>query len=221
MAADAEQGGAAMAQVLRALATGVVATMSLLAAGVGWAQAQQAAPAPAVTVVKVEQREITPAVTFTGRIEAKDKVDLRARVEGFLDKRLFEEGQDVKAGDLLFVIEKAPYQAEIENVDAAIARAQATLDSGRARPAPSVGAGQEAGDGAGPARRCNGQGRRGARRPAPAAGEPDHGRAQSRLHRHQGPHRGPDRPREFLGRQLRWARPAVRWRRSSARTRCT
>ena len=78
--------------------------------------------------VKVEEREITPAVSFTGRIEAKDKVDLRARVEGFLEKRLFEEGQDVKAGDLLFVIEKAPYQAEIENVDAAIARAQATLD---------------------------------------------------------------------------------------------
>ena len=92
------------------------------------ALAQQAAAPPAVTVVKVEQREITPAVTFTGRIEAKDKVDLRARVEGFLEKRLFEEGQDVNAGDLLFVIEKAPYQAEIENVDATIARAQATLD---------------------------------------------------------------------------------------------
>lgn len=92
----------------------------------GPAMAQQAAPA--VTVVKVEEREITPSVTFTGRIEAKDKVDLRARVEGFLEQRLFEEGQDVKVGDLLFVIEKAPYQAEIENVDAAIARAQATLD---------------------------------------------------------------------------------------------
>lgn len=67
-------------------------------------------------------------MSFTGRIEAKDKVDLRARVEGFLDQRLFEEGQDVKAGDLLFVIEKAPYQADIENVEATIARAQATLD---------------------------------------------------------------------------------------------
>ncbi len=100
----------------------------ILAAGLAGAATAQPAAVPAVTVVKVEEREITPAVTFTGRIEAKDKVDLRARVEGFLEKRLFEEGQDVKAGDLLFVIEKAPYQAEIENVDAAIARAQATLD---------------------------------------------------------------------------------------------
>ncbi len=92
----------------------------------GPARAQQAAPA--VTVVKVDQRDITPATSFTGRIEAIDKVDLRARVEGFLEQRLFTEGQDVKEGDLLFVIEKAPYQAEIENVNAAIARAQATLD---------------------------------------------------------------------------------------------
>jgi membrane fusion protein, multidrug efflux system len=84
--------------------------------------------APAVTVVAVEQRDVTPSTSFTGRIEAKDKVDLRARVDGFLEQRLFTEGQDVKAGDLLMVIEKAPYQAEIENVEAAIARAQATLD---------------------------------------------------------------------------------------------
>jgi len=106
---------------------------SLAAFAAAWpcsGSAQQAVPAapPAVTVVKVEQRDITPSTSFTGRIEAMDKVDLRARVDGFLEKRLFTEGQDVKAGDLLFIIEKAPYQADIENVDAAIARAQATLD---------------------------------------------------------------------------------------------
>ena len=103
-----------------------LATVLALALLPGAAFAQQAAPA--VTVVKVEPRDITPSTSFTGRIEAMDKVDLRARVDGFLEQRLFTEGQDVKAGDLLFVIEKAPYQAEIENVDASIARAQATLD---------------------------------------------------------------------------------------------
>ena len=104
------------------------ATLALAAAWPGAGQAQQTPAAPAVTVVKVEQRDITPSTSFTGRIEAMDKVDLRARVDGFLEQRLFTEGQDVKAGELLFVIEKAPYQAEIENVDAAIARSQATLD---------------------------------------------------------------------------------------------
>ena len=110
-------------QVARLVSVGSL--VAVLAMGVGAAGAQQA---PAVTVVKVEQREITPTSTFTGRIEAKDKVDLRARVEGFLEQQLFTEGQDIKAGDLLYVIEKAPYQAEIETVEAAIARAQATLD---------------------------------------------------------------------------------------------
>ena len=103
--------------------------MALSAAWPSAGTAQQApTAAPAVSVVKVEQRDITPSTSFTGRIEAIDKVDLRARVDGFLEQRLFTEGQDVKAGDLLFVIEKAPYQADIENVDAAIARAEATLD---------------------------------------------------------------------------------------------
>jgi membrane fusion protein (multidrug efflux system) len=102
-----------------------MALLALSSLGGGVASAQQA---PAVTVVTVEQRDITPATSFTGRIEAKDKVELRARVEGFLEQQLFTEGDEVKAGDLLFVIEKAPYQAEIENVNAAIARAQATWD---------------------------------------------------------------------------------------------
>ena len=101
-------------------------TLALLAGPVPLS-AQQAGT-PAVTVALVEQRDVTPTNNFTGRIEAVDKVDLRARVEGFLEQRLFTEGQAVKVGDLLYVIEKAPYQAEIETVEAAIARAQATLD---------------------------------------------------------------------------------------------
>jgi membrane fusion protein (multidrug efflux system) len=116
--------GAQLVSVGRVL----VALASGLLAGAAPVLAQPATQPPAVTVVPVEEREIVPSVTFTGRIEAKDKVDLRARVEGFLEQRLFEEGQEVKAGDLLFVLEKAPYQAQIETVNATIARAQATLD---------------------------------------------------------------------------------------------
>jgi len=66
-------------------------------------------------------------VSFTGRVQARDKVDLRARVEGFLEKRLFDEGQDVKEGDLLFVIEQAPYKASIAEIEADIQKAQAAL----------------------------------------------------------------------------------------------
>ena len=86
-----------------------------------------AAPAPAVTVVKVTAAEIKPATTFTGRIEAKNKVDLRVRVDGFLEKRLFDEGMDVKEGELLFVIEKGLYQAAVDQAKAALETAQSTL----------------------------------------------------------------------------------------------
>jgi membrane fusion protein, multidrug efflux system len=101
---------------------------SLLAACDQSEQAPAAAPPPpAVTVSKVARIDVTPSLSFTGRIEAVDKVDLRARVEGFIEKRLFEEGADVKAGDLLYVLEKAPYEAEVEQAMATIARAEATL----------------------------------------------------------------------------------------------
>lgn len=90
-------------------------------------QAGQAPPAPppAVTVVQVEPKEVTPVATFTGRIEAVDKVELRARVEGFLVQRNFEEGATVHEGDLLFVIDKAPYEALVAQRRAELASAKA------------------------------------------------------------------------------------------------
>ncbi len=59
---------------------------------------QASAPPPAVRVVKVASTEIKPTSSFAGRIEATLKVELRARVEGFLEKREFTEGADVKEG---------------------------------------------------------------------------------------------------------------------------
>jgi membrane fusion protein (multidrug efflux system) len=91
------------------------------------ANPQAAAPPPAVTVIKVATTDVTPTASFTGRIEAIFKVDLRARVDGFLQKRLFREGADVKEGDLLLVIEKGLYQAAVDQAKAAIVSAEATL----------------------------------------------------------------------------------------------
>lgn len=85
------------------------------------------APSPAVTVVKVGAQEIRPTISFTGRVEAKEKVDLRARIDGFLEKRLFTEGADIKEGDLLFVIEKGLYQAAVDQAKAGVVTAEATL----------------------------------------------------------------------------------------------
>ena len=106
----------------------------LVALGVAACDGQKAAetpPAPAqpptVTVVKATRIEITPSLSFTGRIEAIDKVELRARVEGFIEKRLFQEGATVKPGELMFVMEKGLYQATVDQTQAELAGAQAQL----------------------------------------------------------------------------------------------
>jgi membrane fusion protein (multidrug efflux system) len=86
-----------------------------------------AGPAPAVTVVRVASQQVRASASFTGRVQATDKVDLRARVEGFLEKRQFVEGADVKQGDLLFVIEKGLYQAALDEAKAGLAKAESDL----------------------------------------------------------------------------------------------
>lgn len=100
-----------------------------LAGAVAPAFAQGPAPAqpPAVLVTPAELREMTSQRDFLGRVQAADKVELRARVEGFLEKRVFREGSFVKEGDVLFQIDKATFQADVEQREADLASAQALL----------------------------------------------------------------------------------------------
>lgn len=88
--------------------------------------AQPAAPpAPAVGVIKVTKEAVTESLSFIGRVEAIDRVNLIARVNGFLQERTFREGQEVKKDDLLFIIEREPYQAAVESAKASVASAEA------------------------------------------------------------------------------------------------
>jgi membrane fusion protein (multidrug efflux system) len=86
-----------------------------------------ASPPPAVTVIKTELRDLRPSVSFNGRVTALERVDLQARIDGFLEQRNFTEGHDVSLGDLLFVIEKAPYEARVASARGAVETAQARL----------------------------------------------------------------------------------------------
>src|SRR6266849_1121764 len=85
----------------------------------------QAPPAPSVGVRAAEIRGVARSYEFIGRIGAINTVQLRARVEGFLDKILFTEGQDVKEGELVYQIAKAPYQAQVDQAKAKLASDQA------------------------------------------------------------------------------------------------
>lgn len=91
------------------------------------AQAPADAPPPAVLVAKVETEDVAPAREFIGRVEAVQAVDLRARVQGFLQEVSFHEGQDVRAGDVLFRIEPDQYEAALAQAEAELASARATL----------------------------------------------------------------------------------------------
>src|SRR5438270_7760022 len=91
------------------------------------AYAQQAGPPPAGLVQSAELRSMTKQAEFVGRAEALEKVDLRARVTGFLGPRLVKDGDDVKEGQVVFTIEKEPFEAAVDQRKAQLASAQATL----------------------------------------------------------------------------------------------
>jgi membrane fusion protein, multidrug efflux system len=80
---------------------------------------------PAVVVAPVVKSNVAPVDEYIGQTKAQDEVDLVARVQGFLTKRNFNEGQMVKEGELLFQIEKAQYEASVENCQGALAAVQA------------------------------------------------------------------------------------------------
>ena len=88
--------------------------------------AAQGAPPPAVSVSPVVARQVTATGDFIGRVAAIDKVDVVARVPGFIEERNFTEGQMVKKGDLLFRIEQDTYKAAVDQQTANLAKAKAT-----------------------------------------------------------------------------------------------
>jgi membrane fusion protein, multidrug efflux system len=91
------------------------------------AHGQPAGPPPAVLVQPAELRSMTKQAEFVGRAEALEKVDLRARVQGFLGPRLFKEGDNVKEGQVVFTIEREPFETVVDQRKAQLASAQATL----------------------------------------------------------------------------------------------
>src|SRR6516162_2131696 len=90
------------------------------------AAAQQTAP-PAVLVQPAELRSMAKQAEFVGRAEALEKVDLRARVQGFLGPRLFKDGDDVKEGQVVFTIDKESFEAAVDQRKAQLVSAQARL----------------------------------------------------------------------------------------------
>ncbi|ASK28165.1 efflux transporter periplasmic adaptor subunit [Neisseria chenwenguii] len=95
--------------------------------GKGGAGAQQQAPAPVVGVVTVRPETVSLTTELPGRLESYRTAQVRAQVGGIIEKRLFQEGSYVKAGQPLYQIDSSTYQASLESARAQLATAQATL----------------------------------------------------------------------------------------------
>ena len=139
------------ASVRWGLAAGCVSVALLLAAcgkgdgdgGAGAAGSGGARPAPEVGVVTVQLGDVGLLTELPGRLEASRVAQVRARAAGIVQKRVFREGSDVKAGQSLFVIDAAPYAAALQSAEAAVARSEANLTQAAAlatRYAPLVAA---------------------------------------------------------------------------------
>jgi RND family efflux transporter MFP subunit len=77
-----------------------------------------------VTVAEVPEREIAEWDEFTGRLEAVDQVEIRPRVSGYITRVTFDEGKEVRKGEVLFEIDPRPYQAELARTEAELERAR-------------------------------------------------------------------------------------------------
>jgi membrane fusion protein (multidrug efflux system) len=108
-----------------------LASMGLLmvstAAGCGRGNTYVAPPPPDVTVARPTVRTVTEYLEYTGTTRPILRVELRARVKGFLKQKLFKAGADVKEGELLFVIDEEPFRVRLDQARAKLAEAEATL----------------------------------------------------------------------------------------------
>ena len=100
--------------------------LTTLAAGCGNSNRFQPPPPPEVIVVQPVKQAVTSYLEHTGTAQASERVELRARVRGFLKERDFKDGQDVKTGQLLFVIDEEPFRVRLEQAKARLGEADAS-----------------------------------------------------------------------------------------------
>jgi membrane fusion protein (multidrug efflux system) len=109
--------------------SGLLLVTALVFSNCGGAAKEKAAPPPVpVVVTAVIQKTVPIYAEFTARADAKDTVDLRARVEAFLEGIHFEEGRPVKKGQLLFTLDKRKYEADLQSAKAQLTKARSDLE---------------------------------------------------------------------------------------------
>jgi multidrug efflux system membrane fusion protein len=107
----------------RRAAVCAISLLAVAAAGPGSCEkkpAPQISEPPVVTIAQAIRREVTDYSDYTGRLDSQFAVDIRARVTGYIEQTPFKEGEEVKKGDLLFLIDERPYQAQLAQAQAQV-----------------------------------------------------------------------------------------------------
>src|SRR5712675_1553562 len=111
-------------------ASALLATVAigLMATGGGKAAAKPAPPPPPeVSVIRVHGEDVATYRDYPTRTYARDLVEVRGRVDGYVDRRTFDIGADVRAGQVLYALDERPYEAEVERARGALAQATADI----------------------------------------------------------------------------------------------
>ena len=119
----------------RSIMSGVIVASTLVLAGCdsGQAGGEQAPPSPEVSIAQVLSRPVQQWNEYTGRVSAIHTIELRARVSGYVQRVAYKEGQEVKQGDLMFLIDQRPYRTALANAQAQLDRARVAEQLARMR----------------------------------------------------------------------------------------
>ena len=117
----------------------VLALLSFNLTGCSDDSSEMMGGAPQVTVIKIEPRDTPVSFEFVGKTASSRRVEIRSRVEGFLDKREYTEGAMVEDGDVLFIMDKKPFEAKLQAAKAELEqqearKATALINLNRMRP---------------------------------------------------------------------------------------
>ncbi|MEN6615824.1 MAG: efflux RND transporter periplasmic adaptor subunit, partial [Syntrophorhabdus sp.] len=118
---------------MKTVAVMIVATFVFVAGGCGRKTA--APPPPEVSIVTLQPEKVTITTELPGRVSPYLIAEVRPQVNGIIKKRFFTEGADVKAGEVLYQIDPAPYQAAFDNASASLAKAEANVPPLRSKAA--------------------------------------------------------------------------------------
>lgn len=116
---------------VRLLAIGLLPMAVLTACGQGGAAPNAAPPTPEVNVVTVQPRDLATTFEYPGQTAGSQETEVRARISGILEKRTYEEGSRVKAGQTLFQIDPATYQSQLASLEAVVAVNEAKLNQAK------------------------------------------------------------------------------------------